>query len=777
MASATHTARVFPAFCILFALRSWLLAYRPHLLVPLVYSLLTALMLPSLVASVGSAVADTDGDPLLNAWAMRWVQHILVTDPACFYDGNIFAPAPRSLAFSEALLPQALTAWPLWVLTRDALVAYNLSVLLTYVACATAMYGLCRAFGANRGASFAAGFLFAFAPFRFDNASHLQVLSMQGMPLTLLAVMRYVQRPVWWRGVLVALAFAYLALSSVYFLVIFGTGLGVFLLAEAVRQRRVLLSRVGVGLALWLALAAGGVALLDLPYLRMRDEQGISRTIDEAYDDAAKRDSYVTVLPGSLVWGRFLPHAGVERAALFPGATLLALAAVGLIAAQRRPWVPGLVAAGAVGFVLSFGPTWGDKAGGRSLPYRWLYEHILPFQGLRGPDRFAMLALLALAPLAALGATALWRRFMASRVRGRMDVGVARLVATVALVGIGVADNGTRLAPVVPIDRSAAALAPYRWLAGYRDAGVVAEFPASTGSIRTGFFSTLHWHPVLWGHSGFIPEAHYRLLQRFVGRADHVPGTDDLDLLADMGVRTLVIHREQYTAAELARMEEGFDRVPDRVRRLTRAGNSDLYALSSAPPVALDVTIHLTATEVGNTGQIPGLITVTNPGTSTRMLYTAARPRLVVTMRDAGGREVLRQTLDATLPAVAERGTRTHPLLVPVPRAPGDYTATMSIAHYDGSIELVSSPVRVFDRAVLPPLTLEGSTVRGPAVFAAGETVALWATLRDGRTVPLRDVLAAPDRTFTADLGRLPSGAAIVVARGKTSGVELFVNP
>lgn len=781
MARAAHTAQTAPASRVPVVVRSWLIAHCPHLLVPLTYCLLTALMLPSLVGTLGSAVPDTDGDPLLNAWAMRWVQHILVTDPARFYDGNIFAPAPRSLAFSEALLPQALTAWPLWLLTRDALVMYNLSVLLTYVACAVAMYALCRALGANRGASFVAGFLYAFAPFRLDNASHLQVLSMQGMPLTLLAVMRYVQQPSWRRGTLVALAFAYLALSSVYFLVMFGTGLAVFLVVEAVRQRRVLLSRAGVGLALWLLVAVGGVALFDLPYLRVRDEQGISRTLNEAYDDAAKRDSYLTVLPGSLLWGRALPHAGVERAALFPGATLLALAAVGLIAAWCRPWVPGLVAAGVVGFVLSFGPTWGDKENGRPLPYRWLYEHVLPFQGLRGPDRFATLVLLALAPLAALGATALWRRFAPRTSPAPFRKSGRRIalgfVAATALVGVGIVDNGTQLAPVVPVDRSDAALAPYRRLAGYGDAGTVAEFPADTGSIRTGFYSTLHWHPVLWGHSGFIPEAHYRLLQRFTGRGDPVPGTDDLDALADMGVHTLVIHREQYAAAELARMEGDFARVPDRVRFLARAGDADLYALTAALPAEFEATINLTATEVGATGSVPGEITVRNPGRTARMLYTAIRPPLVVVVRDTAGREVLRGRLDISIPAMVERGTHTYPFTIPFPRTPGDYTATVDVAPFVRGVALAPTPVRVLDPTALPPLTLNGGTVRGPALFTPGEVIAMWATLRDGRTVPLRDARAAPDRTLTADLGAVPPGAARIVARGKTSGVELFVSP
>jgi len=79
--------------------------------------------------------------------------------PCICYDANLFAPSSKSLLFSAALLPQALTAWPIWLVTDDALASYNLSVLLTYPACAVAMYALCRTLGANRGEGFVAGLL------------------------------------------------------------------------------------------------------------------------------------------------------------------------------------------------------------------------------------------------------------------------------------------------------------------------------------------------------------------------------------------------------------------------------------------------------------------------------------------------------------------------------------------------------------------------------------------------------------------------------------------
>jgi len=758
--------------------RAFVLTCRWRVGIVFAYCALTAVMLWPLVRTVNSAVAETDGDPLLNAWALRWVQHALLTDPLHLYDANLFAPASKSLLFSEALLPQALTAWPIWLVTHDALVSYNLSVLLTYPACAVAMYALCRALGANRGGSFVAGLLYAFAPFRLDNTAHLQVLSMQGMPLALLAIVWYVRRPARWRGALVAATFAYLALSSVYYLVIFGTGLVAFLLVEALRQRRVLFSRVGVGVAVWLLIGAGVVAALDAPYLAMRQEQGIARTLDEAYDDSAHRASYVTAVPGSLIWSHVLPTSGVEHSALYPGATLLALAAVGLVAARRKLWLWGLVAASVVGFALSFGPTWGEKEVGYPLPYRFLYQHVLAFQGLRGPDRFASLVLLALAPLAALGATALWGAIASQREQWRARI-VPALLATVALTGIAIADDAARLLPTVPVDRSAATLAPYRWLATRQDTGVVAEFPTDDAVVRTGFFSIYHWQPVVWGHSGFVPEAHYRLLNRFSHGEARWPGTDDLDALADMGVRTLVIHRDEYSADELTHITADFATLPKRIRLRTTRGNADIYALTPATGPRPRVTdVSFAATDVGRLDDLPGKITVSNPAPVARMLFTQANPRLTAEVRDVRGKIVSRQLLDVTLPAMMSGDTDAAvKFVVRLPPTPGAYTVRVTAAYFDQWPVLPPVTVRVIDPTALPHLKLVGTMITGPALYAPRERVAMWATLKDGRTVPLPDTQAQADRTIAVDLGSVPSGAVQIVAHGVTSGVELWVVP
>ncbi len=746
--------------------------FRWYLIIPTLYVGIAVILLWPLVLHVHSAVADTPGDPLLNAWTLRWVQHALVTNPSHLYDGNMFAPNARSLAFSELLLPQAVMAWPIWLVSHDALLAYNLTLLATYPLCAVAMYALCRSLNAVRGAAFIAGLAFAFAPFRMDNNAHLQVLSMQWMPLAVLAVIRYVQRPTRWRFAAASATVTLAALSSVYYTMLFGTALIVFLIIEAIRQRRLFISRGMIGLLAALAIGAIIVAAIDVPYLTMRREQNIVRTLDEAYDDSAHPASYATVTPGSYLWGRILPTSGAEHAALFPGVVLLVFAVAGL-RFMRRPWMAGLAAVGAVSVILSFGPTWGSKTSGTPLPYRFLYQHIVGYQGIRGPDRFAAIVLLALCPFAALGATWLWH---AAVWRDPRLLRVAPLVACVCAV-FAVADCATRLQPTIPVDRSATTLAPYRWLASQTNTGIVAEFPVAATELQTAFYSTYHWHDVVWGHSGFIPAATYQLRGRFVGR-DDFPGTDDYEALADMGIGTLVIHRSAYSADTLASFTQTLQNSPANISYLGTVGDCDLYHLQldpAAPPLAATVSFKTSPT--GNLDRLSGQLTVSNPGAGARMLYTHGRFDFSAEIRDAAGKHVSTQPVSIILPAIVAAGTTAVPLSVDLPKAPGAYTIDV----HSTNIPLLENqpliPVTVIGLTTLPHLMLNNLEITRPALYEPGEKVAMWVTLIDGKTVALRETTALPDGTLRVALAPLPPGAAQVVAHGKSSDVELWVAP
>ncbi len=138
------------------------------------------------------------GDSLLNMWILAWgAEHAprLLTGTitwAAFWNGNIFHPEPYSLAFSEHMFAQALQIAPIYALTGNIILGYNLLFLSTFVISAIGAYLLARDLTGDWRAGIIAGLVFGFLPYRISQVPHLQVMSSQWMPLALWGFHRYI---------------------------------------------------------------------------------------------------------------------------------------------------------------------------------------------------------------------------------------------------------------------------------------------------------------------------------------------------------------------------------------------------------------------------------------------------------------------------------------------------------------------------------------------------------------------------------------------------------
>ncbi len=174
------------------------------------------------------------------------------------------------------------------------------------------------------------------------------------------------------------------------------------------------------------ALAALLVAPFALPYLRVRGGLGLERSLAEALTAAPALTDYLTPPPGHPLRLLLGPALG-EGGGLFLGIIPLALALIGVATTHvpgtfrkclaRGYWL--LLAAAAI--LLSLGPrlkVGANDPGGLALPFAWLYEHVPGMTVIRAPGRFAVAAYLALALLAAWGATWLLARVRRPALRG-----------------------------------------------------------------------------------------------------------------------------------------------------------------------------------------------------------------------------------------------------------------------------------------------------------------------------------------------------------------------
>jgi len=289
------------------------------------------------------------GDSLLNAWILAWdADHLLrfaagdFTALRGFWNANIFHPEPLTLAYSEHLVAQAVQILPVYALTGNIILSYNLLFLSTFVLSGLGMYLFVREITGSSRAAFAAGLIYAFAPYRLPQFAHLQVLSSQWMPFTLYFLRRYFDVHTTSRGIwcLVGAAAALVAqnLSNGYFLMFFSPMVAVYAFYEMTTRGLWAAPRV------WAAMAATGaaVALLTvpflLPYLELRRLGFPARSLTEVATYSADVLSYWTSPAESHVWGRAMRAFPKNEGDLFPTLSALVLALAGLAASVGSAW-------------------------------------------------------------------------------------------------------------------------------------------------------------------------------------------------------------------------------------------------------------------------------------------------------------------------------------------------------------------------------------------------------------------------------------------------------
>jgi len=311
-----------------------------------IYLLLSIATTWPLARGLARDVAWDLGDPLLNIWILTWdveqIQRLLTGDLSRlrdFFDARIFHPAPLALAYSDHLVPQALQVLPVILLTGNPILGYNLLFLSTFVLSGLGMYLLVRELTGSAVAALVAGLLFAFAPYRLAQSSHVQVLSSQWMPFVFYGLARYVRssgsRSLALAGA--ALALVAQALSSGYYLLYFTPFAIAFAVWELTRQR------LWRGARVWIAIVGAGlcVAVLVvpflLPYAAVRAQGLGTRSLTEVSRFSADVYSYATAFPEQRIWGSLVQAMPKPEGELFPGLVPLLLAAIGILGGFASP--------------------------------------------------------------------------------------------------------------------------------------------------------------------------------------------------------------------------------------------------------------------------------------------------------------------------------------------------------------------------------------------------------------------------------------------------------
>ncbi len=505
--------------------------------VVLFYSALTVFFTWPLAPDLSTRVV-AHFDPPFSAWRLARVVHN-VSRGGPLFDGEIYWPARQTLAYSDAMLAQAAFAWPLLATGLTPLAVLNVLTLAGVAGSATAAYVLARRLTGNTGGALVAGLVFAFAPYRRDHLQHVELQWALWTPLALWAWHRALDGGRARDGLLCAAFVLLQLLSSIYY----GMFLAVTMAVSCpltLMWRRGRLGRGALGgLVAGAVVVAVAAAAYHRPYAQARDLVG-ERNLDEVARYSADVSSYLAATPDNVLYGALTESLGDNEKRLFPGITPIALSIVALI----PPIQPVALIYGAVTAV-----AWDASLGPSGRVYPLLRAWLSPFRSVRAPARFAMIVLLGMSVLTAIGLARI----------ARPSSGRLVILATAALL---ILEYSTAPLSVQWIPREPPPL--YTWVSE-QPRQVTLELPvppAAALPLHDAFYmyaQTWHWHPLANGYSGYYTRAYIDLLKALVG----FPDERSSRAMARTGIQRVILHRELFRPGEYAPIVRALDGHPD----------------------------------------------------------------------------------------------------------------------------------------------------------------------------------------------------------------------
>ena len=295
---------------------------------------LTVLMTWPLVPRLGSVGRVNTGDGQLSIWNVAWVARTIVTNPRNLYNANIFYPHKRTLAYSESNLGAGVLALPIWWGTRNPFAAHNFALAAAFVLTFCTTFLLARYLTGRPAAAIIAAIAFTFCPFMFARFAHIQLVMTFGLPLSLWALHRLVDDPNPARAVVLGGALWVQAMACSYYGVFAALVVGLGVIFFAVTRRLWRSPRYWTMVALAAVISIAATVPFFVPYLRIQEELGFTRTIIETRRYSADWRSWLASSAWAHRW--MLPTLGEWNDVLFPGLVLTILGIAGCVLALTR---------------------------------------------------------------------------------------------------------------------------------------------------------------------------------------------------------------------------------------------------------------------------------------------------------------------------------------------------------------------------------------------------------------------------------------------------------
>ncbi len=158
------------------------------------------------------------GDGLQNAWNLWWINKAVASHHTLWFTTELHTPHGTTL-LGHTLNPINGLLTALLFPPLSLVQAYNLTVIAAFVVTGLTTFWLCYNISRSYVGSLIGGFAFTFSSYHFAHgAGHMNLITLQWLPLFILAWLNFIRRPNYWLAFLSALALLAVTLTDFYYL-------------------------------------------------------------------------------------------------------------------------------------------------------------------------------------------------------------------------------------------------------------------------------------------------------------------------------------------------------------------------------------------------------------------------------------------------------------------------------------------------------------------------------------------------------------------------------
>ncbi len=519
----------------------------------LVFFFLALLVTQPLVFELSSSIYGERSDNLSTIWYLwYWTHGAPTADPLLNY------PVGTVLEFRStdwlSLGPTLLLAF-----ISNEVVAFNLTVILSFFLSGWLMFLLLRKFTQSWAGPIIGGFVLMALPYHLAmSAYHFSLMRIEVFPLLLLALYAFEQRRSWKSFAWLTLALAACAYINPHYGVFAVLIAFIYFFVYCIRRRSKFAVWQGIGvLALFVVVTLP--LYLDVAGRSSEVDLLEARPFSQLFQYAAKPVAYVMpYLSGNSGYRQALadlPSGIWHEQALFLGYFSLLLAVLGVVYLWKKskPYLSFLLLLGLAGFLFSLPPTINVFGADVPMPSNFLYS-ILPL--VRTLSRFGVLVGLAIAALAGFGMHYALQKFPQPWLRATVSLLVVLVIAFEFGLGLTTLRVATAVAPVdgwlkdQPTIRAIAEY-PLNNIPAFDDAGQLNlwQFYQDRLAQRT------HQKPLFNGPA----EGFFNQLKKQLVRLD---GPATAARLNWLGIDTVLVHEDRLSSEEIQYLRSSNDFEP-----------------------------------------------------------------------------------------------------------------------------------------------------------------------------------------------------------------------